>query len=73
MPSPRPGEWYLTAHCECGGWIIIQPSQGPTKPIALPATLQLTCDACGKTATYLHEEVRHSRVAQSSEPDDVAR
>jgi hypothetical protein len=60
--SVRPGDWFLGARCECGAWIVIDKSDGPAFAVTLPAKLHLTCEACGKPATYAREVVRHSHV-----------
>lgn len=63
-----PGGWLLTAHCECGDWIVIDTSAGPTSAVTLPAKLHLVCDSCGRTASYGLSDVRHSRVSNRAIP-----
>jgi hypothetical protein len=59
------GKWYLTAPCECGGWIAFEESQGPTARVTLPERLDLSCDVCGRTPRCRREDVRHARVRSS--------
>jgi hypothetical protein len=55
------GDWYLTAPCECGDWIVIEHSQGPTRVAYFSDVRRLTCDACGKSAGYQFKDLRHAR------------
>jgi hypothetical protein len=67
MVNPTaPGGWNLTMRCDCGSSIIIEASDGPTALVTLPAILHLTCDACGRSATYSRDYVRHSRFVDHS-------
>jgi hypothetical protein len=55
------GRWYLTAGCDCGGWIVISSSDGPGSRIDASVPLQLTCDLCGEAGTFGYERLRHVR------------
>jgi hypothetical protein len=64
--SISPGDWRLTAGCDCGAWIVIGASEGPASRITLQERYALTCDFCGKSANYGPERLRHARVAARS-------
>lgn len=59
--SIDPADWQLAVRCNCGDWIVVGPSEGPSCSSALPATLHLTCDSCGKSADYGFKDLRHLR------------
>jgi hypothetical protein len=62
--SIRPGQWYLTAACDCERWIVFDESEGPAARVALPDKIQLTCAHCGKPVAIGSHRVRHARIAR---------